>query len=407
MTVQEAISARHSVRTYLTKPVEPAIVNALRAEIRACNAEGGLHIQLVMNEPMAFRGFFAHYGKFRGVCNYIVLAGKRAKDLDERAGWFGERLVLLAQTLGLNTCWVGLTFSKAVARRSYVLAPDERLVCVIAFGYGAEQGEAHESRPMREVYRADRALPEWFSRGLKAALLAPTAMNQQRFRFTLLPDDTVRAESRGGSYSHVDLGIVKYHFQLGAGRESFDRFRLDYYPAEYDPDLGTSPREIMKKVYERAVRYAQSFAPGARSLLFSGATGLGKTFLSACIARTVADRGYSVCYVSAEALFADFEQQKFRPREGEDVTRKYLACDLLILDDLGTEMVTSFSVSALYQLINTRLNSAKPTIISTNCTMDELERKYGPQIMSRLEGEYLLLTFHGRDIRLQRKERGI
>ena len=139
MTVQEAISARHSVRTYLTKPVEPAIVNALRAEIRACNAEGGLHIQLVMNEPMAFRGFFAHYGKFRGVCNYIVLAGKRAKDLDERAGWFGERLVLLAQTLGLNTCWVGLTFSKAVARRSYVLAPDERLVCVIAFGYGAEQ----------------------------------------------------------------------------------------------------------------------------------------------------------------------------------------------------------------------------------------------------------------------------
>lgn len=159
MTVQEAISARHSVRTYLTKPVEPAIVNALRAEIRACNSEGGLHIQLVMNEPMAFRGFFAHYGKFRGVCNYIVLAGKRAKDLDERAGWFGERLVLLAQTLGLNTCWVGLTFSKAVARRSYVLAPDERLVCVIAFGYGAEQGEAHESRPMREVYRADRTLP--------------------------------------------------------------------------------------------------------------------------------------------------------------------------------------------------------------------------------------------------------
>ena len=111
MTVQEAISARHSVRTYLTKPVEPAIVNALRAEIRACNAEGGLHIQLVMNEPMAFRGFFAHYGKFRGVCNYIVLAGKRAKDLDERAGWFGERLVLLAQTLGINTCWVGLTLS--------------------------------------------------------------------------------------------------------------------------------------------------------------------------------------------------------------------------------------------------------------------------------------------------------
>lgn len=191
---------------------------------------------------------------------------------------------------------------------------------------------------------------------------------------------------------------------LGAGRESFDRFRLDYYPAEYDPDLGTSPREIMKKVYERAVRYAQSFAPGARSLLFSGATGLGKTFLSACIARTVADRGYSVCYVSAEALFADFEQQKFRPREGEDVTRKYLACDLLILDDLGTELMTSFVQSAIYQIINTRLITGKKTVISTNLRPDEIGRRYGAPVLSRLQGEYQLLLFFGEDIRRRKKK---
>ena len=190
---------------------------------------------------------------------------------------------------------------------------------------------------------------------------------------------------------------------LGAGRESFDRFRLDYYPAEYDPDLGTSPREIMKKVYERAVRYAQSFAPGARSLLFSGATGLGKTFLSACIARTVADRGYSACYVSAEALFADFEQQKFRPREGEDVTRKYLACDLLILDDLGTEMTTQFTIAALYQVVNTRLMESRATIVSTNLPVGELDRRYSAQIASRLLGAYTLYKFSGKDIRMLQK----
>ena len=190
---------------------------------------------------------------------------------------------------------------------------------------------------------------------------------------------------------------------LGAGRESFDRFRLDYYPAEYDPNLGTSPREIMKKVYERAVRYAQSFAPGARSLLFSGATGLGKTFLSACIARAVADRSYSVCYVSAERLFADFEQQKFRPHEGEDVTRKYLACDLLILDDLGTEMTTQFTIAALYQVVNTRLMEGRATIVSTNLPVGELDRRYSAQIASRLLGAYAFYKFSGKDIRMLQK----
>ena len=190
---------------------------------------------------------------------------------------------------------------------------------------------------------------------------------------------------------------------LGTGRESFDRFRLDYYPAEYDPNLGASPRELMKRVYERSVRYAQTFAPGAKSLLFMGATGLGKTFLSACIAKTVADRGFSVCYVSAEAMFSDFEQQKFRPREGEDLTRKYLGCDLLILDDLGTEMTTQFTIAALYQVVNTRLMEGRAAIVSTNLPVGDLEQRYSAQIASRLLGAYTLMKFCGQDIRLMNR----
>ena len=188
---------------------------------------------------------------------------------------------------------------------------------------------------------------------------------------------------------------------LGAGKESFDRFRLDYYPAEYDANLGASPRELMKKIYERAVRYVQTFGPGAKSLLFMGATGLGKTFLSACIARAVADRGFSVCYVSAEAMFSDFEQQKFRPRDGEDPTRKYLGCDLLILDDLGTEMTTQFTIAALYQVVNSRLMEGRATIVSTNLPVADLDRRYSAQIASRLLGAYTLCKFSGRDIRMQ------
>ena len=219
MTVQEAISARHSVRTYLTKPVEPAIVNALRAEIRACNAEGGLHIQLVMNEPMAFRGFFAHYGKFRGVCNYIVLAGKRAKDLDERAGWFGERLVLLAQTLGLNTCWVGLTYSKV--KTAFEVKAGEKLCAVIAVGYGTSPGVARKSKKPEEVMKvAGDSAPEWFLKGIRAALLAPTAMNQQKFTFSVSGNE-VSAKAGIGFFRKVDLGIVKCHFELAAGKAHF------------------------------------------------------------------------------------------------------------------------------------------------------------------------------------------
>lgn len=220
MELLEIMKARHSVRQYTAAPIETEKRAALSELAESLNREHGLHVQILYDEPKCFDSFMAHYGKFTGVRNYIAMIGKNAKDLDERVGWFGERLVLLAQTLGLNTCWVALSYGKGAVKKAVSPEKGEKLVCVIALGYGETQGEAHESRPLREVFRSDRTLPEWFGNGLKAALLAPTAINQQRFRFTLLPDDSVKAESTGGAYSHVDLGIVKYHFFLGAGAES-------------------------------------------------------------------------------------------------------------------------------------------------------------------------------------------
>lgn len=198
---------------------------------------------------------------------------------------------------------------------------------------------------------------------------------------------------------------------LRGGDECFERFDLSWYSQTKDPNTGASPRECMTVVYETCREYAKNFGKGSPNLIFMGGTGLGKTFLSACIARVVAENGFSVAYESAAAALGQFETQRFSREnaEGDQAAAKvrdYLGCDLMILDDLGTEMVTSFSISALYQLINTRLCENRSTIVSTNCSFDELLRKYGPQVTSRLEGEYLLLSFSGRDIRLLRKERG-
>jgi len=191
---------------------------------------------------------------------------------------------------------------------------------------------------------------------------------------------------------------------LLGGRETFETFRLDYYPDRPDPDYGVSPRAIMARVYDRCRRYVREFAPGSPSLLFTGGTGLGKTFLSACIARSVAENGHSVVYDTAGRLFADFEAAKFGliGEEREDATRKYLTADLLIIDDLGTEMVNQFTQSALYQVVNTRLMDGKATIISTNLSADDIQTKYTPQIASRLLGTYELLTFLGDDIRMKK-----
>lgn len=186
---------------------------------------------------------------------------------------------------------------------------------------------------------------------------------------------------------------------LGTGKESFDSFRIDLYPDDYDPKLGTSPRKLMQSNFNICKKYAQNFNPSIGSLLFSGATGLGKTFLSACIARHIADQGFSVMYETAIRIFSDFEAEKFGSEENIGKTRKYFDCDLMIIDDIGTEMTTNFTVSVLYNIINTRMMENKATIISTNLTPDAIEKRYSPQIASRIVGNYRLIKFVGNDIR--------
>ena len=197
---------------------------------------------------------------------------------------------------------------------------------------------------------------------------------------------------------------------MRAGNESFERFDISLYPADYSPELRATKREYMQAVYDTCKKYAFNFSKASPNLLFSGGTGLGKTYLSACIARVCADRGFSVCYDTASAALDAFETAKFsREPEAAEASavrvKRMLDCDLMILDDLGTEMVTPMSVSALYTLINTRLVNKKPMIISTNLTKDELPKKYTPQISSRILGEFLVLPFVGNDIRLMKKEK--
>ena len=195
---------------------------------------------------------------------------------------------------------------------------------------------------------------------------------------------------------------------LDIGSQSFDTFELDWY----SPDRGSlprSPRENAQRNLNLCRDFAARFRPGRENLLLFGAPGLGKTFLSACIARTVSESGFSVVYDTAVNIFTRFEEQKFaRDRleagEAKDETRRYLGCDLLILDDLGSELSTPFVQSALYTLINTRLTADKRTVISSNLTMDQVRARYTPQIASRLEGEYRVLPFYGEDIRLLRKQ---
>ena len=196
---------------------------------------------------------------------------------------------------------------------------------------------------------------------------------------------------------------------LDLGNQSFDTFELEWYSDQVDPAKGISPQENMKWVYDVCAEYAHWFGRKPGNLLLFGAPGLGKTFLSACIARTVSESGFSVVYDTAVNIFTRFEEQKFaRDRleagEAKDETRRYLGCDLLILDDLGSELSTPFVQSALYTLINTRLTADKRTVISSNLTMDQVRARYTPQIASRLEGEYRVLPFYGEDIRLLRKQ---
>ena len=199
-----------------------------------------------------------------------------------------------------------------------------------------------------------------------------------------------------------ELGVL-----LRSGDESFERFDLSLY-SDKPGEGGISPRENMSRVLGVCKKFAENFPQVSANLLLQGDTGLGKTFLSACIARVIASKGYSVCYDSASSALDAFERQKFArdPEEAENAARRVrqmLGCDLMILDDLGTEMLTPFSVSALYTLLNTRLVNGRRIIISTNCTQEELQRRYTPQICSRLDGEFLRLPFTGTDIRKLRR----
>lgn len=214
MDISEAIKERHSVRAYTDKKIEGEVLFALENKIAEINGESGLNVQLVLNEEKAFGGRMAHYGKFSGVKNYIAMVGKKGADLSEKVGYYGQKLVLFAQTLGLNTCWVALTYKKV--KTVYKIDEGEKLALVIAIGYGATQGVPHKSKSINAVSNAGEDSPEWFVNGVRAALLAPTATNQQKFFFTL-KDGEVTVKSGLGFYAKVDLGIVKYHFELGSG----------------------------------------------------------------------------------------------------------------------------------------------------------------------------------------------
>ena len=218
MTLMEAMQARHSVRQYREEALRKEDAALLREEIEACNAESGLHIQLVCGEPKAFSGLLARYGKFSGVTNYIALVGKKGPDLSETCGYFGERIVLRAQQIGLNTCWVAMTYRKVPS--AFSAGEGEKLCAVIAVGYGKTQGSGHRVKSVREVTEGEPPFPEWFVSGVEAALLAPTAMNQQKFRFAL-QGNRVSATAGSGFYTKLDLGIVKYHFAMGAGADAF------------------------------------------------------------------------------------------------------------------------------------------------------------------------------------------
>lgn len=193
---------------------------------------------------------------------------------------------------------------------------------------------------------------------------------------------------------------------LDLGSQSFDTFSLDWYSEECNPALGISARENMDWVCRTCRRYAENFETVSGNLLLTGRPGLGKTHLSAAIAREVSGAGWSVVYDTAGHIFRLFEDQKFGREEGEEDVERVLRCDLLILDDLGTELTTAFVQSALYQIVNTRLMERRPTILSTNLMPDELAQRYSPQVASRIEGEYQLLPFVGEDIRRLKKERG-
>lgn len=214
----QIMRARHSVRAYLDKPIEEEKVQALTDAVAEVNRAGNLHVQLFVEEPEAFAAGKTQYGAFRRCKNYFAMVA--AKDKVEEVGYYGEILVLKAQELGLNTCWVALTYRKG--KVTVDLSEGEMLHVVIALGYGQTQGMPHADKPLGKVADIPAGAPQWYLDGVAAARLAPTAINQQKYHFALTPDGKVMATAKMGPYSKMDLGIAKLHFEWGAGKENFE-----------------------------------------------------------------------------------------------------------------------------------------------------------------------------------------
>lgn len=213
MTILEAMQARHAVRSYKNKKIEESVIKELQEEINRCNQEGNLSIQLICNDTNVFKGLIANCVGFRGVSNYIALVGESNENLEEKAGYYGQRIALKAQQLGLNTCWAASTYKNQKCKAS--IGKNEKLVCVMAIGYGATQGVPHKSKTIAQLCRAENDMPDWFRNGMKAAALAPTAQNKQDF-LIVLNQEKVQFEVKESKYSKIDLGIIRYHFETGA-----------------------------------------------------------------------------------------------------------------------------------------------------------------------------------------------
>lgn len=211
MQMLDLMKKRHSVRQYSDKKIDGDVKTKLDTYVASINEESGLSMQIFYNEPNCFNSMLAHYGKFSNVKNYIAIVGK--KEEQEKAGYYGEKLVLKCQELGLNTCWVALTHGKVNVQTK----PQQKLLILIALGYGTNTGVAHKSKPIKELCKED-AYPEWFMKGMEAVSLAPTAMNQQKFLFEM-KNGQVYAKALMGFYSKIDLGIVKYHFEAVTGHK--------------------------------------------------------------------------------------------------------------------------------------------------------------------------------------------
>jgi hypothetical protein len=225
MTENEAITLRHSVRHYKDLPIEDVKCAELNRLIKECNSKSGLNIQLVLDNPECFKTLMNHYGWITGAKNYIALVGKKSvENLDEVCGYYGQKLVLAAQMMSLNTCWIAGTYKKGKCRVN--IASDEKIVCIIALGYGESQGVEHKSKPLEKLCNiTDEKLsstPVWFKAGVDAALKAPTALNQQKF-FITLDGENVTITASNKPMAHIDLGIVEYNFEVGSGKKVFGK----------------------------------------------------------------------------------------------------------------------------------------------------------------------------------------